>query len=139
VVRASDIKREGLYKFKRNAFVIPDLEVINRAAYWDYQRERVYVKSSHKAKGRSRRKANRRSVVTLRPNTTIEYPRPRRCSQCKSKAVVRHTCKTKRVIDQPPGNPTNGAASVHLVGIPLLSEKQLAMVRELLFPSVPGD
>jgi predicted RecB family nuclease len=99
VVRASDIRREGLYKFKRNAFVIPDLEVINRAAYWDYQRERVYVKSSHKAKGRSRRKANRRSVVTLRPNTTIEYPRPRRCSQCKSKAVVRHTCKTKRVID----------------------------------------
>jgi hypothetical protein len=99
VVRASDIRREGLYKFKRNAFVIPDLEIINRAAYWNYQRERVYVKSSRKVKGRSPRKANRRRVTTPRPNTTIEYPRPRRCRRCHSKAVVRHTCKSKRVID----------------------------------------
>jgi len=99
VVRVSEIRREGLYKFKRNAFVIPDLEVINKAAYWDYQRERVHVKSSRKVKGRSRRKANRRRLMALRPNTTIEYPRPRRCTRCQSKAVVRHTCKTKRVID----------------------------------------
>src|SRR5262249_11162018 len=32
-----------------------------------------------------------------------------------------------------------GAASVYLVGIPLFSEKQLAMGGELLFPSVSGD
>ena len=46
--------------------------------------------------------------------------------------------RQQKSLIQPPGNPT-GAASVYLVGIPLLSEKQLAMVRELLFPSVPGD
>src|SRR5262245_1166797 len=32
-------------------------------------------------------------------NTTIGYPRTRRCRRCHSKAVVRHTCKSKRVID----------------------------------------
>jgi predicted RecB family nuclease len=99
VIRACEIKREGLYKFKRNAFVIPDLEVINRAAYWDYQRDRVHVKSSRKVKRRLPRKANRRSVIAPLPNTTIEYPRPRSCPRCKSKAVIRHTSKSKRVID----------------------------------------
>ena len=39
------MKRESPYGFKRNEFVFPELETINKAAYWDYQRERVYVKS----------------------------------------------------------------------------------------------
>ena len=45
LVFTSEIKREHPYCFKRNQFVLPDLEIINQAAYWDYQRERVYVKS----------------------------------------------------------------------------------------------
>ncbi len=56
----------------------------------------------------------------------------------KNKKQKRASRQQKSLI-QPPGNPTNGAASVYLVGIPLFSEKQLAMVRELLFPSVSGD
>ena len=43
------MKRESHspYGFKRNEFVFPALEAINKAAYWDYQRERVYVKSRY--------------------------------------------------------------------------------------------
>ena len=40
------MKRESPYGFGRNEFVFPDMETINKAAYWDYQRERVYVKST---------------------------------------------------------------------------------------------
>ena len=49
VVLTSDMKRESPYGFKRNEFVFPEMETINKAAYWDYQRERVYVKSRHKS------------------------------------------------------------------------------------------
>ncbi len=88
VVRTSDLKRESPYKFKRNEFVFPALEAINRAAYWDYQRERVYVKSRYKTKYRSAQKAKSRTV--LRPNTSTECPRPSRCPACNSTLIYRH-------------------------------------------------
>jgi predicted RecB family nuclease len=88
VVRTSDMKRESPYGFKRNEFVFPALEAINKAAYWDYQRERVYVKSRYKTKCRPARKAKRR--IVLRPNTSIECPRPSKCPACNSKLIYRH-------------------------------------------------
>jgi RNase_H superfamily/Transposase IS66 family len=50
IVYASDIKRESPYSFKSIAFALPEMELINKAAYWDYQRERVYVKSHRNPK-----------------------------------------------------------------------------------------
>ena len=45
IVDVTTLKREHPYGFKRNKFFIPELDVINKAAYWDYQRDRVFVKS----------------------------------------------------------------------------------------------
>ena len=45
VVLTSAMKWESPYGFRNNQFAIPDMEIINKAAYWDYQRDRVYVKS----------------------------------------------------------------------------------------------
>jgi hypothetical protein len=42
------MKRESPYRFGRIAFALPEMEAINKAAYWDYQRERIYVKSGKK-------------------------------------------------------------------------------------------
>ena len=53
---------------------LPELETINKAAYWDYQRERVYVKSANKPRRRARRL--RRLHYKPKPNATIDYPRP---------------------------------------------------------------
>ena len=97
IVLASEMKREGLFKFKRNAFAVPELETINKAAYWDYQRERVYVKSrNNAAHNRSRHAPQRR---TLTPNATIEYPRPTACPNCGSKLVYGHGRRNKTVVD----------------------------------------
>ena len=51
VVLASEVKRESPFplRFGPNTFALPELEIINRAAYWNYQRERVYVKSRNKS------------------------------------------------------------------------------------------
>jgi predicted RecB family nuclease len=48
VVDAATLKRQNFYGFKRNQFFYPELNVINKAAYWDYQREKVYVKSDRR-------------------------------------------------------------------------------------------
>jgi predicted RecB family nuclease len=87
VVRTSDMKRESPYGFKRE-FVFPALEAINKAAYWNYQRERVYVKSRYKTKCRPTRKAKRK--IVLRPNASIKCPRASRCPACNSKLIYRH-------------------------------------------------
>ena len=98
VIRTSEIKRESLFWFKRNEFVLPEMETINKAAYWDYQRERVYVKSSQRTSTRKRnRLAFPRNALT--PDITIEYPRPPTCPTCKSKPVYRHAKRSKIVID----------------------------------------
>jgi Transposase IS66 family/RNase_H superfamily len=98
VVLASELKWESPYGFKRNTFAFPELETINKAAYWDYQRERVYVKSQIASK----RDRPRRPMLlsALSPNATIEYPAPSSCPTCKSKIVYGHgKRRNKTVID----------------------------------------
>src|SRR6516162_6967525 len=73
------------------------MESINKAAYWDYQRERVYVKSPHKSKWKFPPKARSKSVAA--PNATIECARPKFCPQCGSRAVERHGRKTRTLVD----------------------------------------
>jgi len=77
VVRTSEMKLESFFKFKRNEFALPELEAINRAAYWDYQRQRVYVKLGYKAKRKSKRHALPQNA--LKPNVTLEDSRPSSC------------------------------------------------------------
>jgi predicted RecB family nuclease len=98
VVLASELKWKSPYGFKRNTFSFPELEIINKAAYWDYQRERVYVKS----KIASKRDRPRRPILqgALTPNVRIEYQHPSSCPTCKSKIVYGHgKRRTKTVID----------------------------------------
>jgi hypothetical protein len=72
-VLTSNIKRESPYGlFKRVQFALPELEAINNAAYWDYQRERIYAKSNNNPSRKPRRRVAIRSV--LMPNTTAILP-----------------------------------------------------------------
>ncbi len=97
VVLTSDMKRESAFGVKRNKFVFPEMETINAAAYWNYQRERVYVKSAHKSKFKRKRHATRRN--TLMPNTTVEYSRPPSCPTCKSTLINGHGNISRTVVD----------------------------------------
>jgi predicted RecB family nuclease len=97
VVLTSEMKREGSFLFKRNNFFFPEMEAINRAAYWDYQRERVYVKSAYKSTLKRRGPSTHRDTLT--PNTTIEYSRPLSCSTCNSTLIYMHGRKSRVVID----------------------------------------
>jgi predicted RecB family nuclease len=97
VVRAERLKHEHLYGFKRNTFCFPELGAINKAAYWDYQRERVYVKSNACLKIALTRSSRTRKVLS--PNTIIECPRPRCCQKCGSTNFFGHGKKSKSILD----------------------------------------
>ena len=98
VVYTEKIKRAHPYGFKRNTFSIPDLDAINKAAYWDYQRERVYVKSNTQLKGVLRR-ASTGIRKAQSPNKTITYPRPRSCPNCNSAKFFVHGKASRIVYD----------------------------------------
>jgi hypothetical protein len=97
VVNTAHMKREHPYGFKRNIFVFPELDVINNAAYWDYQRERVYVKSDARRNHAVRR--NTRSTKALSPSTTVECGRPHFCPKCSSSHFFKHTKSSKTIFD----------------------------------------
>ncbi len=97
VIHTSQLARQYPYTFKRNAFSFPELDVINKAAYWDYQRQRIYVKTNA---GLSRRsKQTSRPKRPPSPNETIECLRPRCCLKCDSAKLWGHGRKWKNVVD----------------------------------------
>lgn len=97
VVHTEELKRDHPYGFKRNTFSFPELDVINKAAYWDYQRERVYVKSNAHLK--IALTCSSRAKKVLSPNKTIECPRPRSCPKCSSTNFFGHGKKRKIILD----------------------------------------
>lgn len=97
VVDTAMMKRLHPHGFKRNVFVFADLDVINKAAYWDYQRERVYVKSNRNVMRALDRTIRPKKI--LAPDTTIECPRPRCCPKCYSTEMFGHGRRSKTVFD----------------------------------------
>lgn len=97
IVNVAKQKREHPYGFKRNTFAFPELDAVNKAAYWDYQRERVYVKSNQHLK-RSLIRATR-STKMLSPDKIIECGRARSCPKCNSVHFFGHGRASKTVID----------------------------------------
>jgi hypothetical protein len=64
-------------------FAVPAFEQINAAAYWDYQRNKVYVRSNNRVR-RATRRRQRSSRKPVRINKFIEIidQRPARCARC---------------------------------------------------------
>jgi len=108
----SDVPRQSLSKetvdtqtlvwgwpniYKRNEFYFPALDRINRCAYFDYQRKRVFVRTSNAVKQSVRRKKQKRRRARL--NKTIECERPSHCRHCGSSGVIKNVAVAKTVND----------------------------------------
>ena len=97
IVDTTSMKREHPYGFKRNKFFFPELDAINKAAYWDYQREKIYVKSNQRL--RRVLKATSRHKKSLPTNKHVQCSRPTECPLCGSKHVHKYDRATKIVHD----------------------------------------
>jgi hypothetical protein len=71
--------RSGSHNFQKIEFAVPDLDVVNRAAYFDYQRQKIFVRASTSLKRILRKALPRRS--RLKPNKVIQLE-AKKCVSC---------------------------------------------------------
>jgi predicted RecB family nuclease len=98
VVFTSDLMSDSYSKnrFGKAQFFLPDLDLVNKCAYYDYQRDRVYVRS-----GKTRRTAKVRRSRRPRPvkvNKRIEVC-CKTCPHCNSRRLSQGRALSTRIID----------------------------------------
>ena len=84
--------------FKKNDFFFPELDVINRCAYFDYQTSRVYLRTSP-AMRRSLKRRERRKRTINRVNKEIFLDRPKQCPMCNATSLRKYGRVSKVVYD----------------------------------------
>jgi len=77
---------------------LPEFAKINDAAYWDYQRDKIYVRSSSSLRRAAKRK-RRDSHRSLPVNTTVNPSRPRNCPACNSTRVTLNGRDRRKLLD----------------------------------------
>jgi predicted RecB family nuclease len=98
IVHTDSLKRENPHRLGQFDSSVPELNYINRAAYWDYQREKIYVRSSGRLKRVSRKSAKGRAKA-LPINRIIECLPPSCCPECKATKILKLHRMSKLVYD----------------------------------------
>jgi transposase len=92
------MKHDNPYHFGRNEFALPEFDAINKAAYWDYQRDKIYIRSSPRLQLVARKGAKARPKA-LPVNKVIHCQSPVCCSRCQATHIRRHRRCSKIVYD----------------------------------------
>lgn len=85
VASAQDIRPEAGFRFGKPKFMLPDMDRINRCAYSDYQRDRIYLRTSPTLRRPQRN--GRISGTRPRANVRVDCPKPATCPACKSDQI----------------------------------------------------
>ena len=80
IVRAETLGKNLSSKWRIFKSPLADLEHINRAAHWSYQRDRVFVRSGLDKKTPTRRLQTRRPVK--KPEAVVVLKAPNSCPEC---------------------------------------------------------
>jgi predicted RecB family nuclease len=88
-VDVSTLKREYPERFGSADFLLPEFKAINEAAYWDYQRSRIYIRTDRGLSKPYRRREAKKNQV--RPNEVVraEHPRPDCCPHCAATLIYK--------------------------------------------------
>ena len=97
-IHVDALKPASPYNWGPIEFVSPDLDHINKCAYWDYQRDRVYVRSSTQLK-RTASQKRRRKHRGVRVNKTFLPSRPWECPGCRSQRIGRNGRHSRLLYD----------------------------------------
>jgi predicted RecB family nuclease len=77
-----------LLLINKDGAALPEFKTINKAAYWDYQRTRVYVRTSKIIKEACLQRSGVRAK-RLPTERTVRYPAPSYCSRCGGTDLLR--------------------------------------------------
>jgi hypothetical protein len=86
VASTEDLHEVGSFRFGKTQFFCPELAHINKCAYSNYQREKVYLRTSP-AMRKSLRRHHRVARKRLPENVVVECDGPQICPQCGSDQV----------------------------------------------------
>jgi len=73
----------------QRSFASPELEFVNKCAYFDYQRDKVFLRTNNVLRRIHSQKRKKKRGIKLRINRTIEV-KSRQCPYCGSTALVRN-------------------------------------------------
>ena len=90
-VNVSSLDRDPPLRFGPLQYVAPDFKAINEAAYWDYQRSKIYVRTNGRLRRISRTRVNNStSVLPVNKSIQAEENRPPVCPKCNSTRFYRN-------------------------------------------------
>jgi predicted RecB family nuclease len=98
IVLVDELKRETPHKFGKIDFSLPELDYINQAAYWHYQRDRIYIKSSQTLK-RIKKKTPGYTKPSPVNKIIVLEGRPSVCTKCKATKIYKYGRMNKVVYD----------------------------------------
>jgi len=98
-VHVDSLKPQTPYRLGPVDFVLPELDHINKCAYWDYQRDRIYIRSNPRLRRVARRKQRKKRRRILPVNVTVSPSRPWKCPRCASNKIKRNGRHSKLLYD----------------------------------------
>ena len=98
---AGNIKKDSIYKWGRIKFLVKELQEINQFAYFNYQREKILIKTYPKI-ATQQKLINSRKIKSnkqLKSNREIKIQVPTYCPKCQGNKFYRHDKQNRIVID----------------------------------------
>jgi predicted RecB family nuclease len=96
LVNTADLTPGPTRRFRQITFFFPELKTINKCAYFDYQRERVYFRTSRPVR-QSLQRRDRSNRASPRVNKEIVYEPPITCPLCRGAHLVERRAVSKVV------------------------------------------
>jgi len=90
VVNVDALKKEYPQRFGTTEFHLPEFRQINEASYWDYQRDKVYVRSNLKLKRRLSRRHKAAFKVPINKTVVLQEERPSFCRTCNNPRISKN-------------------------------------------------
>ena len=93
----SDLKSENIFKWGITNYVLKDFEEINSRAYFDYQREHIYLRANKKLYRAVKKNENNKRAYNKIDRKVSLFPE--KCPFCKSKNLIKIRTSEKLQID----------------------------------------
>ncbi len=93
----SDLKSDNIFKWGITNYIVKDFQEINSKAYFDYQREHIYLRTNKKVyRVIKKRESNKRAYNKVDRKISLF---PEKCPFCKSKNLIKIRTAEKLQID----------------------------------------
>ena len=95
VVNTNDLRHPLMNKWRDFSSPLSELEFVTKAAHWDYQRDRIYVRTSKRIRRRARRTPTHDQVWRI--DKVVTKDNSDRCPRCQAKGAKRGTTRSRIV------------------------------------------